>query len=197
MAASESGNNGVAGATLIPLLSLGIPGDVITAIILGAFMIHGLTPGPVLFQENLTLVYALFCGIMLSSAVLLFVGHGVIKYFSLVADIPKAILLPIVLMFCVYGSFAVNNSTFDIGLMLLFGVVGYVFNRTGFATAPFLLGFILGPMFEDNLRRTLLIGHGDPMIFFRGPITWTFITLTALSLLFAIRRYWQERIKTA
>ncbi|EQM81377.1 tripartite tricarboxylate transporter permease [Stutzerimonas stutzeri] len=197
VAASESGNNGVAGATLIPLLSLGIPGDVITAIILGAFMIHGLTPGPVLFQENLTLVYALFCGIMLSSAVLLFVGHGVIRYFSLVADIPKAILLPIVLMFCVYGSFAVNNSTFDIGLMLLFGVVGYVFNRTGFATAPFLLGFILGPMFEDNLRRTLLIGHGDPMIFFRGPITWTFITLTALSLLFAIRRYWQERIKTA
>lgn len=195
VAAAESGNNGVAGATLIPLLSLGIPGDVITAIILGAFMIHGLTPGPVLFQENLTLIYALFCGIMLSSAVLLVVGQGVIKYFSLVADIPKAILLPIVLMFCVYGAFAVNNSVFDIGLMLFFGVVGYLFNRTGFATAPFLLGFILGPMFEDNLRRTLLIGRGDPMIFFRGPITWIFIVLTALSLFFAIRRYWQERIR--
>ena len=197
VAAAESGNNGVAGATLIPLLSLGIPGDVITAIILGAFMIHGLTPGPVLFQENLTLVYALFCGILLSSAVLLVVGRGVIRYFSLVADIPKEILLPIVLMFCVYGSFAVNNSLFDVGLMLLFGVVGYLFNRTGFATAPFLLGFILGPMFEDNLRRTLLIGHGDPMIFFRGPITWLFIVLTVLSLFFALRRYWLDRRQAA
>src|SRR5690554_7175086 len=95
VAAAEAGNNGVAGATLIPLLSLGIPGDVITAIILGAFMIHGLTPGPVLFQENLTLVYALFCGILVSSAVLLVVGNAAIKYFSLIADIPKTILLPL------------------------------------------------------------------------------------------------------
>ncbi|MBA1273275.1 tripartite tricarboxylate transporter permease [Stutzerimonas azotifigens] len=197
VAAAESGNNGVAGATLIPLLSLGIPGDVITAIILGAFMIHGLTPGPVLFQENLPVVYALFCGIMISSVVLLAVGHGVIRYFSLIAEIPKAVLLPIVLLFCVYGAFAVNNSVFDIGLMLFFGVVGYLFKITGFATAPFLLGFILGPMFEDNLRRTLLIGRGDPMIFFRGPITWCFIALTLLSLFFALRRYWLERIRTA
>lgn len=95
VAAAEAGNNGVAGATLIPLLSLGIPGDVIAAIILGAFMIHGLTPGPVLFQENLTLVYALFCGILVSSAVLLVVGNAAIKYFSLIADIPKTILLPL------------------------------------------------------------------------------------------------------
>ncbi|GAB2801583.1 tripartite tricarboxylate transporter permease [Halomonas shantousis] len=192
VAASEAGNNGVAGATLIPLLSLGIPGDVITAIILGAFMIHGLTPGPVLFQENLPLIYALFCGILLSSAVLFVVGNVAIRYFSLIAEIPKSILLPIVLMFCVYGSYAVNNNTFDIGLMLLFGLVGFIFNRTGFATAPFLIGFILGPMFEDNLRRTLLIGGGDPSFFFRGPITWFFIALTIASLAFAIRRYWKD-----
>ena len=101
VAASEAGNNGVAGATMIPLLSLGIPGDVITAIILGAFMVHGLTPGPILFQENLPLIYALFLGIMLSSVILLFVGNAAIRYFSLIADIPKAILFPIVLMFCV------------------------------------------------------------------------------------------------
>jgi len=193
VAASEAGNNGVAGATLIPLLSLGIPGDVITAIILGAFMIHGLTPGPVLFQENLSLVYALFCGILLSSVVLLVVGNAAIRYFSLIADIPKAILLPIVLMFCVYGAYAVNNSTFDIGLMMIFGILGFVFNRTGIAAAPFLIGFILGPMFEDNLRRTLLISKGDPSIFFRGPIAWFFIALTVASLLFAVRRYWKSR----
>ena len=193
VAAAEAGNNGVAGATLIPLLSLGIPGDVITAIILGAFMIHGLTPGPVLFQENLSLVYALFCGILLSSVVLLVVGNAAIRYFSLIADIPKAILLPIVLMFCVYGAYAVNNSTFDIGLMMVFGLLGFVFNRTGIAAAPFLIGFILGPMFEDNLRRTLLISKGDPLVFFRGPIAWFFIALAVASLLFAGRRYWKSR----
>ncbi|OEY66386.1 tripartite tricarboxylate transporter permease [Marinobacter sp. X15-166B] len=197
VAAAEAGNNGVAGATLIPLLSLGIPGDVITAIILGAFMIHGLTPGPVLFQENLTLVYALFCGIMISSFVLVFVGNAAIRYFSIIADIPKTILLPIVLMFCIYGAYAVNNSTFDIGLMLAFGVLGFVFNRTGMAAAPFLIGFILGPMFEDNLRRTMLISKGDLSIFFRGPITWVFVLLTVASLAFAIRRYWVTRKEEA
>ncbi|BBI65246.1 hypothetical protein HSBAA_65520 [Vreelandella sulfidaeris] len=95
VAAAEAGNNGVAGATLIPLLSLGIPGDVITAIILGAFMVHGLTPGPLMFQENLTLIYALFIGIMCSSVILLVVGNAAIKYFSLIADIPKSVLFPL------------------------------------------------------------------------------------------------------
>ncbi len=189
VAAAEAGNNGVAGATMIPLLSLGIPGDVITAIILGAFMVHGLTPGPIMFQENLTLIYALFVGIMFSSLVLLVVGNGAIKYFSLIADIPKSILFPIVLMFCVYGAYAVNNDTFDVWLMLGFGVLGYVFNRAAIPAAPFLIGFILGPMFEDNLRRSLLIGHNDLAIFVRGPITWFFIALTLGSILLAIYRY--------
>jgi putative tricarboxylic transport membrane protein len=193
VAAAEAGNNGVAGATLIPLLSLGIPGDVITAIILGAFMVHGLTPGPIMFQENLTLIYALFVGIMFSSLVLLVVGNGAIKYFSLIADIPKSILFPIVLMFCVYGAYAVNNDTFDVWLMLGFGVLGYIFNRAAIPAAPFLIGFILGPMFEDNLRRSLLIGHNDLSIFVRGPITWFFIALTLGSILLAIYRYATSR----
>ncbi|PRY64850.1 putative tricarboxylic transport membrane protein [Vreelandella songnenensis] len=193
VAAAEAGNNGVAGATLIPLLSLGIPGDVITAIILGAFMVHGLTPGPIMFQENLSLIYALFLGIMLSSLILLVVGNAAIKYFSLIADIPKSILFPIVLMFCIYGAYAVNNATFDIWLMLAFGVVGYLFNRTGIPAAPFLIGFILGPMFEDNLRRSLLIGNGDLSIFVRGPITWFFIAITFGSIAFALYRFFQAR----
>ncbi|MDX5435438.1 MAG: tripartite tricarboxylate transporter permease, partial [Halomonas sp.] len=197
VAASEAGNNGVAGATMIPLLSLGIPGDVITAIILGAFMVHGLTPGPILFQENLPLIYALFMGIMFSSLVLLVVGNGAIKYFSLIADIPKEILFPIVLMFCVYGAYAVNNDTFDVWLMLGFGVLGYVFNRAAIPAAPFLIGFILGPMFEDNLRRSLLIGHNDLSIFVRGPITWFFIALTLGSILLALYRYFVARRQSA
>lgn len=193
VAASEAGNNGVAGATLIPLLSLGIPGDVITAIILGAFMVHGLTPGPVLFQENLPLIYALFMGIMCSSLVLLIVGNGAIKYFSLIAEIPKEILFPIVLMFCAYGAYAVNNNIFDVWLMLGFGVMGYVFNRAAIPAAPFLIGFILGPMFEDNLRRSLLIGQNDLSVFVRGPITWFFIALTVGSILLALYRFVSSR----
>ncbi|MBZ5487531.1 tripartite tricarboxylate transporter permease [Halomonas aquamarina] len=193
VAAAEAGNNGVAGATLIPLLSLGIPGDVITAIILGAFMVHGLTPGPIMFQENLSLIYALFLGIMFSSLILLVVGNAAIKYFSLIADIPKSILFPIVLMFCVYGAYAVNNATFDIWLMLAFGVVGYLFNRTGIPAAPFLIGFILGPMFEDNLRRSLLISNGDLSVFVRGPITWFFIAITFGSIAFAVFRFFRDR----
>ena len=188
VAAAEAGNNGVAGATMIPLLSLGIPGDVVTAIILGAFMVHGLTPGPLMFQDNLSLIYALFIGIMVSSLFLLVVGLGAIKYFSKIADIPKEILFPIIVMFCVYGAYAVNNNTFDIWLMMGFGVLGYIFNKTGIATAPFLIGFILGPMFEDNLRRSLLIGNYDMSIFFRGPITWFFITLTVVSIIFSVKK---------
>lgn len=189
VAAAESGNNAVAGATMIPLLSLGIPGDVITAIILGAFMIHGLTPGPILFQENMNLIYALFCGIMLSSIVLFGTGKLAIRYFSRIADVPKQILFPIVLMFCIYGAYAVNNSTFDIAVMLVFGLLGFIFNRTGFAAAPFLIGFILGPMLEDNFRRSLLISNNSFDVFVRGPIDWFFIALTVLSLGFALHRY--------
>ncbi|BFN25359.1 tripartite tricarboxylate transporter TctA family protein [Pseudomonas sp. SCT] len=192
VAAAEAGNNAVAGATMIPLLSLGIPGDVITAIILGAFMIHGLTPGPILFQENMNLIYALFCGIMLSSVVLFGTGKLAIRYFSRIADVPKRILFPIVLMFCIYGAYAVNNSTFDIAVMLVFGLVGFIFNRTGFASAPFLIGFILGPMLEDNFRRSLLISSNSFDVFIRGPIDWFFIVLTVLSLGFALRRYLQS-----
>lgn len=195
VAAAEAGNNGVAGATMIPLLSLGIPGDVVTAIILGAFMVHGLTPGPLMFQDNLSLIYALFIGIMVSSLFLLVVGLGAIKYFSKIADIPKEILFPIIVMFCVYGAYAVNNNTFDIWLMMGFGVLGYIFNKTGIATAPFLIGFILGPMFEDNLRRSLLIGNYDMSIFFRGPITWFFITLTIVSIIFSVKRWLSYRNK--
>ncbi|WP_276111016.1 tripartite tricarboxylate transporter permease [Halomonas sp. JS92-SW72] len=128
-------------------------------------------------------------GIMLSSVILLFVGNAAIRYFSLIADIPKAILFPIVLMFCVYGAYAVNNDTFDVWLMLAFGLLGYVFNRTGIPAAPFLIGFILGPMFEDNLRRSLLIGSNDLSIFVRGPITWFFIALTVGSISLAIYRF--------
>jgi putative tricarboxylic transport membrane protein len=189
VAASEAGNNGVCGATLIPLLSLGIPGDVITAIIIGAFMIHGIQPGPLLFQENAELVYALFMGLLLSSVYLLFIGGFAIRIFKKIADIPKSILLPSVLILCVYGGYAVNNSMFDIMVMFALGWLGYFLMRSELPAAPFLIAFILGPLLEDNFRSSMLMSGGDIAILFRGSITWVFWSLTAITLFFLIKSH--------
>ncbi len=181
VAAAEAGNNGVAGATLIPLLALGVPGDIITAIILGAFMIHGLRPGPLLFQDNIDLIYALFMGIMLSSAYLFVVGKLSIKAIAKIADVPHRILFPVVLVLCVFGAYAINNTIFDVLVMFIMGIVGYGMRLLGIPAAPFLIAFILGPLLEDNFRQSLLLGKGDFSIFVRSYITWFFWGLTALT----------------
>ena len=188
VAAAESGNNGVAGATLIPLLALGIPGDIITAIILGAFMIHGLRPGPLLFQDNLSLIYALFIGIMLSSIFLFLIGKASIRIISKIADIPHRVLFPIVLVLCVFGSYAVNNNIFDVGVMFLMGLVGFLMLKLKIPAAPFLIAFILGPLLEDNFRQSLLLSRGDLLVFFSSPICWLFWALTALAVFIIVRR---------
>ena len=188
VAASEAGNNGCCGATMIPLLSLGVPGDAITGIILGAFMMHGLLPGPLLFQESLPTVYALYMGIMLSSIMMFITGYLCIRGFSKVANIPKRILFPAVLVLCFYGCYAINNSMFDVGVMLIMGCLGYTMRCLKIPAAPFLIAFILGPMLEDNLRRSLLMSDGSYMIFLRSPICWFFILLFLVSMFYIYKR---------
>lgn len=188
VAASEAGNNGCCGATMIPLLALGVPGDSITGIILGAFMMHGLLPGPLLFQTQLPTVYALYMGIMTSSILMLIAGYFCIKTFVKVSNVPKRILFPVVLVFCVYGCFAINNSMFDVMIMMLLGCVGYAMRCMKIPAAPFLIAFILGPLLEDNLRRSLLMSDGSYLIFTRSPICWVFIGLLVLSLVYIYRR---------
>ena len=182
VAAAESGNNGTAGATMIPLLALGIPGDITTAIILGAFMIHGLRPGPLLFQDNLSLIYALFIGIMLSSLCLFVVGKASIRLISRIADLPQRILFPVVMVLCVFGAYAVNNSIFDVTVMFIMGVVGFGMRKLGVPAAPFLIAFILGPLAEDNFRQSLLLSKGNWSIFFSSVICWIFWALTAIAI---------------
>jgi len=193
VAAAEAGNNGVAGATMIPLLALGIPGDVITAVILGAFMIHGLRPGPILFDQNLPMIYALFMGILLSSLYLFFVGKVAIRFFSRLATIPNRLLYPIVFVLCVYGAYAVNNNMFDILVMLCMGLVGFAMMKLDIPVAPFLIAYVLGPLLEDNFRQSLLLADGDYTIFVRNAITITFWILTCLSVFVLIR----SRIRAA
>ncbi len=186
VAAAEAGNNGVAGATMIPLLALGVPGDVITAIILGAFMIHGLRPGPLLFVENISLIYALFIGIMLSSLYLFIVGKFTIRLISRIAEVPNRVLYPIVLLLCLFGTFAINNNMFDVLIMLLMGCVGYMMLLFRFPAPPFLIAFILGPLLEDNFRQSLILSDGGMGILFRSPICIMFWILTAMSVVFLV-----------
>ena len=187
VAAAEAGNNGVAGATMIPLLALGVPGDVITAVILGAFMIHGLRPGPVMFVENLPMIYALFIGIMLSSAYLFVIGKFSIRAISRISEVPNRILYPIVLIFCLFGCFAINNSPFDVLVMLLMGCLGYLMLIYKFPTPPFLIAFILGPLLEDNFRQSMILSDGGLDIFVRSGICWAFWILTVLSIFLLIK----------
>jgi len=183
VAASEAGNNGVAGATLIPLLALGVPGDVITAIIIGAFMIHGLQPGPMMFVLNVDIIYGLFMGLIVSSFFLFFVGSAAIRGFKYVADVPKRLLIPGVLVLCIYGVFAVNNNIFDVGVMFVMGWVGYLMMRYHIPAAPFLIAFILGPLLEDNFRQSMLMSGSDWKVLFRGPITWFFWSVTLITVI--------------
>lgn len=193
VAASEAGNNGVCGATLIPLLSLGVPGDIVTAILLGAFMIHGLQPGPLMFLQNIDLIYAIYCGLLLSSVFMFFSGKFAIRYFARAADIPDKLLLPVVIVLCIFGAFVINNSMFDVFIMLSAGVLGFIMIRTGIPAAPFLIAFVLGPLFEDNLRRSLLISRGELDIFVRSPICWLFAGLTVITIVGLIIKEYRSR----
>ncbi|QUJ70234.1 tripartite tricarboxylate transporter permease (plasmid) [Photobacterium sp. GJ3] len=171
IAASESANNGCCGATMIPLLALGIPGDVITGVMLGAFMIHGINPGPLLFETNINLIYSLFIGILLSSFILFFAGSITARMFSHIVKLPKHYLFPCVLVLCLFGIYSVTNNTFDIAVLLVMGGLGYFMMSAKIPTAPFLIAFIIGPMLEENLRRSLSISRGELGIFTESGIS--------------------------
>ena len=143
-----------------------------------------LRPGPLLFQDNITLIYALFMGIMLSSAYLFVVGKLSIRLIAKIADIPQRMLFPVVLILCVFGAYAINNTIFDVLVMFLMGVIGFGMLRLGIPAAPFLIAFILGPLLEDNFRQSLLLGRGDWSIFFRSGICLFFWGLTILTVVF-------------
>ncbi len=193
VAASEAGNNGVCGATLIPLLALGVPGDVITAIVIGAFMVHGLQPGPMMFVANANIVYALFLGLIVSSVLLLIVGSVAVRLFRYIVDVPRSVLMPSVLILCVFGVYAVNNNVFDIIVMFTMGWLGYFMMRNDMPAAPFLIAFILGPLLEDNFRQAMLMSNGEVQILFRSYITWFFWTVTLITIVALVRTGLQQR----
>lgn len=182
VAAPEAGNSAVQGANLIPLVTLGIPGNLVAALLLGAFMMHGLTPGPFLMRDQGHLLYALFITLILSNVVMLFVGHYYIKLAVRVQSLPRRMLFPLIIMFCSIGAFAVNNREFDVLLMFLFGVLGFFLRRLNISVIPVVIAFFLGPLLEGAVRRSLLLSGGDVTIFVRRPIALVFVVLTVLVL---------------
>lgn len=183
IAAPESGNNGVTGGTMIPLLTLGIPGDAAAAVMLGAFLIHGLQPGPLLFVNNGDLVYGLFAGMIIANVCMLVLGLLLVRYFAKIIKLDTKVLMPIILVLCAIGSFAMNNSMFDVYVLLIFGVIGYFMTKLSIPISPLILGIILGPMIEENFRRAMILNEGSLAFLYERPITLIFLLLTLFAVL--------------
>ena len=173
-------------------MTLGIPGDAVTAIFLGALMLQGLRPGPLLFKDNAELVYAIFAGMFLANIIFMLFGLFAIKYIARVINVPKPILTPIIFILCIVGSYSINNSLFDLLIMMFFGVLGYLMDKYKFPVSPIVLALILGPMVESEFRRSLLLSSGSFSIFFTRPICVAILTLTVISVVGA---YIQQRKK--
>ncbi len=184
IAAPEAANNGCAGGAMIPLLSLGVPGDSVTSIILGAFIMQGLQPGPLMYLEHLGDVYNVFSAMFVAQFVVLIIGMLGMRFFAKIISVDKNILLPCIMILSLVGSYSMRNNIFDVGLAVAFGVIGYLFQKYHFPLSPILLALILGPMAESNLRRTLVISDGNPFVIFTRPICVVLLVL-ALGSIFA------------
>jgi putative tricarboxylic transport membrane protein len=180
--ASETANNATIGGALIPLLTLGIPGDTVTAMLLGGLMIHGITPGPMLFATNGDLIYAIFVALMFANIIMLIVEFFGIRVFVRLLQIPKNILLPVIVCLCVVGAFASNNQVFDVYSMVVFGIIGFGLSKIKMPLPPIILGFILEPILETNLRRGLMLSGGSMVPFIAKPIAAVFLLIAAASI---------------
>jgi putative tricarboxylic transport membrane protein len=180
--APESANNAVTGGTMIPLLSLGIPGDPATAVILGGLLLHGLQPGPMLFQTHLSAIYAIYIAIVLAYVVILVVQIWGIRIFVRVLRVPPHLLAVCIIVMCVTGSYAIRNSIFDVYLMGVMGLLGYILQRVHIPVAPVVLGLVLGETLEKQYRTALILSEGSHRIFAESGVALLFFALTALTL---------------
>ena len=193
IAAAESANNAVTGATLIPLLTLGIPGDGTVAIMLSALMINGLNPGLSLFTTQGDIMYAIMLGLILVNVFMCLQGKFLTTLFAKVVSIPQEILTPIIVIFCFAGAYSVNGNYFDVGVALIFGALAWVLRKLELPPVPILLGLVLGSMTETNFRRALLISNGSPSIFFSSVYCIIFLVLIVAAVGAIVRGKVKER----
>ncbi|MGP9799300.1 tripartite tricarboxylate transporter permease [Halomonas sp. 86] len=192
--APESANNAAAQSAFIPTLTLGIPGDAVMALMLGALLIHGITPGPNVISDNPDLFWGLVVSFLIGNLLLLILNIPMVGLWVRLLKIPYPILYPAIILFIVIGVYSINYANMDIMLVAVFGVIGCVLLILGFEPAPLLLGYILGPMMEENFRRAMLISRGDLMVFLERPVSATFFALIALFLCWSIYSAIKQRL---
>ncbi|HEX2500885.1 MAG TPA: tripartite tricarboxylate transporter permease [Methylomirabilota bacterium] len=185
VAGPESANNADAQCKFIPMLTLGLPASAVMALMLGALTIHGVAPGPQVMTQRPELFWGLVASMWIGNLMLLLLNLPLIGLWTSLLRVPYRLLFPAIMVFSVLGVYSVNNSSFDVYLAALFGVLGFVWIRLGCSPAPMLLGFVLGPMLEENLRRALVASRGDPSVFVTRPISLVFLAVTVLILVAA------------
>jgi TctA family transporter len=186
VAAPEAANNAGAQASFIPMLTLGIPSNPVMALMIGALILHGIQPGPSVMEEQPALFWGLVVSMWIGNLFLLVLNLPLIGLWVRMISVPYHLLFPAILVFCGIGVFSLMNTPFDVYLMALFGVLGYAFRKLGCEPAPMMLGFILGPMMEEYLRRALLITKGDATVFITRPISATLLVVSAVALVMVL-----------
>jgi TctA family transporter len=186
VAAPEAANNAGAQASFIPMLTLGIPSNPVMALMIGALILHGIQPGPSVMEEQPALFWGLVVSMWIGNLFLLVLNLPLIGLWVRMITVPYHLLFPAILVFCGIGVFSLMNTPFDVYLMAVFGVLGYAFRKLGCEPAPMMLGFILGPMMEEYLRRALLITKGDATVFITRPISATLLAVSAVALVIVL-----------
>jgi TctA family transporter len=186
IAAPEAANNAGAQTSFIPMLTLGIPSNAVMALMIGAMMIQGIAPGPRVMTEQPQLFWGIVASMWLGNAMLVIINLPLIGIWVRLLQVPYRLLFPIILILCGIGVYSLNNSPFEVGLTALFGVMGYLFYKLGCEPAPMLLGFILGPLMEENLRRALVLSRGDPLVFVQQPISLGLLLVAMVLMLLVI-----------
>jgi putative tricarboxylic transport membrane protein len=195
VAAPEAANNASACGSFIPMLTLGVPGSGTTAVMLGALTLYNITPGPLLFQNQPTIVWGLIASLFVANVLLLVMNIPLIGLFTRMLEIPKAILVPLIATVSFVGVYGVHSGTFDLVLMMVLGVVGYILRKLHFPTAPIILGFVLADLMEQNLRRALAISDGDPRILFSSTLSIVLWVMAVLALLVPFVLHLRRRMR--
>ena len=193
VAAPEAANNAAAQGAFIPLLTLGIPANVVMALLLGALIVHGVTPGPLLLSQHPQLFWGVVASMYVGNIMLLALNLPLIGIWVQLLKVPYAILFPIIILFCLIGSYSINNSTTDIAIMLVFGVIGYLMKKISLEAAPMVLAFVLGPMMETALRQSLIKSRGSFSIFFSRPISATCLIIAIALMVIPLLPWFRRR----
>jgi putative tricarboxylic transport membrane protein len=195
VAGPESANNSAASAAFIPLLTLGLPPNVVLSLMFGALLIHGVTPGPFLIQKNPDIFWGVISSMYIGNVMLLVLNLPLIPLWVQVLRIPAKVLYPLILLFCLIGGYSLNNNILDVIIMIIFGILGYLFRKFQYEGAPLILAFVLGPIIENNLRQSLILSRGRFDIFFTRPISAITLTITILLVLSSVFPFFRRAKK--